>query len=123
MAIFRSVASEVVSLRLSVLLREERGEAGAGQFIQIQAEDRMRSLAERIGARAEVHRTLQALVYQVSGPVADLDLPGVDSERRNPAPVDSGLRVRTAPSPAPERPASGDSPGSPGGADSSGDGT
>ena len=75
-AIFRSVAGEVVSLRLSVLLREERGEAGAGQFIQIQAEDRMRSLAERIGARAEVHRTLQALVYQVSGPVADLDFLG-----------------------------------------------
>ena len=75
-AIFRSVAGEVVSLRLSVLLREERGEAGAGQFIQIQAEDRMRSLAERIGARAEVHRTLQALVYQVSGPVADVDFLG-----------------------------------------------
>ena len=75
-AIFRSVAKEVVSLRLSIPLREERAEAGAGQFLQIQAEERMLTLAERIGARAEVHRTPQALVYQVSGPVADLDFLG-----------------------------------------------
>ncbi len=72
-AIFRSVAGDAVSIRLSFLLQEDRSEAGAGQFIQVQAEERMRSLARRIGARAEVHRTPQGLVYQISGAVADLD--------------------------------------------------
>lgn len=75
-AIFRSVAPDVVSLRLSVPLEESSAEAGAGQFLQIQAEDRMRTLAQRIGARAEVHRTPQALVYQVSGTISDLDFLG-----------------------------------------------
>jgi predicted Zn-dependent peptidase len=75
-AIFRSVPPEVLSLRLSVPLVESPGEAGAGQLIQIQAEARMRALALRIGARAEVHRTPQALVYEVSGASADLDFLG-----------------------------------------------
>ncbi len=72
-AIFRSGSASVISLRLSIPLREEGAEAGAGQIIQIQAEARMRSLADRIGARAEVHRTPHGLVYQISGPVGDLD--------------------------------------------------
>jgi predicted Zn-dependent peptidase len=36
----------------------------------------MQPVAERIGARAEVHRTPQGLVYQVSGTIADLDFLG-----------------------------------------------
>ncbi|MEX1258337.1 MAG: hypothetical protein WEG36_12030 [Gemmatimonadota bacterium] len=72
-AIFRSVPPEVVSIRLSVPLEESQDEAGAGQLLRIQAEDRMLSLAARIGARVEVHRTPQAVVYEVSGASADLD--------------------------------------------------
>jgi hypothetical protein len=75
-AIFRSVPPEVVSVRLFVPIEETPAEAGAGQLIQIQAQDRMRTLALRIGARAEVHRTPQGLVYEVSGAVADLDFLG-----------------------------------------------
>jgi hypothetical protein len=75
-AIFRAVTPEVVSLRLSVPLEETASEAGAGQFIQQQATDRMDPLAKRIGARAEVHRTPQGMVYQVSGALADLDFLG-----------------------------------------------
>ncbi len=75
-AIFRTASPHIISLRLSVPLHEERAEAGAGRFIQIQAEDRMRSLSDRIGARAEVRRTPQALVYQVSGAAAELDFLG-----------------------------------------------
>jgi hypothetical protein len=36
----------------------------------------MQPVADRIGARAEVHRTRQGLVYQVSGTIADLDFLG-----------------------------------------------
>jgi hypothetical protein len=72
-AIIRSVPPEVVSLRLSVPLVESPQEAGAGQLIQIQAQRRMEVIAARIGARAEVHRTPQALVYEISGASADLD--------------------------------------------------
>jgi len=72
-AIFRSVPSEVVSFRLSVPLEESPDEAGAGHLLRIQAQDRMQTLAARIGARAEVHRTPQAIVYEVSGASADLD--------------------------------------------------
>jgi hypothetical protein len=75
-AVLRSVPPEVVSLRVSVPLAESREEAGAGQLLQILAEDRMRPLAARIGARAEVHRTPQALVYEVAGTAADLDFLG-----------------------------------------------
>jgi hypothetical protein len=72
-AIFRSVPPEVVSFRLSVPLEESPDEAGAGHLLRIQAQDRMLSLAGRIGARVEVHRTPQAVVYEVSGASADLD--------------------------------------------------
>ena len=72
-AVFHSVPPEVVSFRLSVPLLESRDEAGAGQLIQLQAQERITVLAARIGARAEVHRTPQALVYEVSGASADLD--------------------------------------------------
>lgn len=75
-AVFRAVTPEVVTLRLSVPLEESRAEAGAGQFIQRQATDRMEPLARRIGARVEVHRTPQGMVYQVSGALADLDFLG-----------------------------------------------
>ncbi len=74
--IFRSVPSEVVSLRVSVHLEEVPGEGGAGELIRIQAEDRMRVIADRVGARVEVHRTPRALVYQVSGTTTDLDFLG-----------------------------------------------
>ena len=75
-AIFRGVRPEVVSLRLSFPLAEVGGEAGAAQFLQRQALARMQPVAARIGARAEVHRTPQGLVYQVSGTLADLDFLG-----------------------------------------------
>ncbi len=75
-AVFRSITSEAASLRLSFAVREQPGEAGAGRLLGLQAEDRMNSLAARIGARAEVHRTPQGLVYQVTGARVDLDFLG-----------------------------------------------
>lgn len=75
-AVFHVGSSEVVSIRVSVPLTETAEEAGAGQLLRIQARDRMESLASRIGARVEVHRTAGALVYQVSGSVQDADFLG-----------------------------------------------
>lgn len=76
LAFFNAGSSEVVSIRVSVPLVETVEEAGTAQVLRIQARDRMHTLASRIGARAEVHRTGQALVYQVSGAVEDLDFLG-----------------------------------------------
>jgi hypothetical protein len=75
-ALFTSVPPEVVSLRVSVPLRETSEEAGAGKLIEIQARARMQSVADRIGARAEVHRTPDALVYEVAGTPSDVDFLG-----------------------------------------------
>lgn len=72
-AVFEAGSSDVVSIRVSVPLAEDPGEAGAGQLLRIQARDRMESLAARVGARVEVHRTPLALVYQVTGAAQDLD--------------------------------------------------
>lgn len=74
--ILRNSDDNIVSLRLSIPFREEGAEAAAGQLLQVQAHQRMQRLAQRIGARAEAHRTPQALVYQVSGPAAELDFLG-----------------------------------------------
>jgi len=75
-AIFRAIPPEVVSIRVSVSMQENPSEAGAGQLLRIQAEDRMKVLAARIGAHVEIHRTPQALVYELSGSLADLDFLG-----------------------------------------------
>ena len=75
-AVLRTAASEVVSLRVSVPLREEGAEAGAGYLLAMEADERMQELARRIGARAEAERTPQAIVYRVSGPVTELDFLG-----------------------------------------------
>jgi len=72
-AVFHGGASEVVSIRASVPLIEAVEEGGAGQLLRIQAQARMESLAGRIGARVEVHRTTRSMIYQVSGSVQDLD--------------------------------------------------
>jgi predicted Zn-dependent peptidase len=57
-------------------MQEAPSEAGAGQLLRIQAQDRMSALAARIGAHVEVHRTQHALVYELSGSLADLDFLG-----------------------------------------------
>jgi predicted Zn-dependent peptidase len=72
-AFFTTGSTEVVSIRVSVPFREGPEEAGVAQLLRVQARDRMRSLADRIGASADAHRTAHALVYHVSGSVQDLD--------------------------------------------------
>lgn len=76
LAFFAVGSSEVVSIRVSVPFEEAVEDAGAGQLLRIQAQERMDQLAARIGVQAEAHRTPRALVYQVSGAVDDLDFMG-----------------------------------------------
>jgi len=76
LAFFAVGSSEVVSIRVSVPFQEAVEDAGAGQLLRIQAQERMDQLAARVGVRAEAHRTPRALVYQVSGTVDDLDFMG-----------------------------------------------
>ena len=71
--LFLRPGQQVVALRLSVPLGESEEEAGAGQILRSLADDRMRSMARRIGARSRVSRTPEALVYDVSGPASELD--------------------------------------------------
>ena len=71
--LFLRPGQHVVALRLSVPLGESEEEAGAGQILRSLADDRMRSMARRIGARSRVARTPEALVYEVSGPASELD--------------------------------------------------
>ncbi len=72
-AFFQGPNHRLLSLRLSFPLTEAVEEAGAGQVLRVQALERMQPMAQRIGARVEVHRTPQAIVYQVTGAASDLD--------------------------------------------------
>jgi predicted Zn-dependent peptidase len=71
--IFLRPGQHTVALRLSIPLGESEEEAGAGQILRSLADSRMRGMARRIGARALVSRTPEALVYEVSGPASELD--------------------------------------------------
>ncbi len=71
--LYTTGTSDVVALRVSVPISEGPTEAGAGQILRALAEDRMNAVASRIGARARVARSPDALVYEVAGPAADMD--------------------------------------------------
>jgi predicted Zn-dependent peptidase len=72
-AFFQTGSDDVLALRVSIPLTEGPEEAGAGSLIRTLAEERMQSLASRVGARARATRTADALVYEAAGPAADLD--------------------------------------------------
>ena len=73
LAVVRTAAPEVASIRVAIPLIEEETGAGAGFLLAAEADARMRALAERIGASAEARRTSHAVVYHVAGPVSELD--------------------------------------------------
>ena len=64
----RSPGSPIVSLRLSVHLSEGPTESGSARLLQDIAIQRVQSLVQRIGARAESRRTGYGITYTVSGP-------------------------------------------------------
>ena len=73
LAVVRTAAPEVASIRVAIPLTEEETGAGAGFLLAAEADARMRELAEWIGASAEARRTPHAVVYHVAGAVSELD--------------------------------------------------
>jgi hypothetical protein len=71
--VFVHPGSGVVAIRLSIAFGESADEAGAGQLVRALAEDRMRSMARRIGAQASAERTAAGIVYKVAGPASEID--------------------------------------------------
>lgn len=62
----------LLSLRLSLLVEDPPGYAGAGHLQQHLVYPALREAMERVGGRAEIARTPDALVYSVTGPAAEL---------------------------------------------------
>ncbi len=62
----------LLSLRLSLLVDDPPGYAGAGHLQQHLIYPELRQAVERVGGRAEIARTPDALVYSVTGPAAEL---------------------------------------------------
>ena len=73
LALVRTAAQEVASIRVAIPLTEEETGAGAGFLLAAEADARMRALAGRVGASAEARRTSHAVVYHVAGAVSELD--------------------------------------------------
>jgi len=62
-----------ITLRIFFPLGESPDEAGAAQILRMQAERRMRVIADRVGLQVRVERTSAGLVYWASGPTGELD--------------------------------------------------
>lgn len=65
--------SPVVSLRLSVPIREGSAEAGVGRVLQMLGTERATSLGRPVGATVEGTRTPWSIAYTVTGAAADID--------------------------------------------------
>jgi predicted Zn-dependent peptidase len=72
-AVHRQPAVPVVSVRLSILATDPAGYAGAGHMIQHLLYPGLRDRAARIGARVQMERTSDAVVYTITGPATELE--------------------------------------------------
>lgn len=72
LAVHRQPAIPLVSIRLSLLVDDPPGLAGAGHLIQHLHYPGLRNRAHDVGARVQIERTSDAIVYTVTGPTAEL---------------------------------------------------
>lgn len=72
LAVHRQPAIPLVSIRLSLLVDDPPGLAGAGHLIQHLHYPALRDRAHDVGARVQIERTSDAIVYTVTGPTAEL---------------------------------------------------
>ena len=70
--VHRQPAIPLVSLRLSLLVDDPRGLAGAGHLLQHLHYDRLRTQARMVGGQVHIERTSDAIVYAVTGPATEL---------------------------------------------------
>lgn len=66
-------AIPIVALRMSLLVSDPPGFAGAGHLIQHLVYPRLREQVRRVGGQAQIQRSSDALVYTVIGPAAELE--------------------------------------------------
>lgn len=71
-AVHRQPAIPLVTLRMSLLVNDPPGLAGAGHLIQHLQYGRLQSRAQVIGGEVRIERTADAIVYSVTGPAAEL---------------------------------------------------
>jgi predicted Zn-dependent peptidase len=66
-------AIPIVALRLSIVVDDPPGYAGAGHLIQHLHFYRLRQQADRVGGQVQIQRSSDAIVYTVIGPAAELE--------------------------------------------------
>jgi predicted Zn-dependent peptidase len=66
-------AIPIVALRMSLLVDDPEGYAGAGHLFQRLTLARLRDQVSRVGGRVQMQRNSDAVVYTVVGPAAELD--------------------------------------------------
>ena len=71
-AVHRQPAIPQVSLRMSLLVDDPPGFAGAGHLIQHLQYASLQNQAQAVGAQVRIERTTDAIVYSVTGPAAEL---------------------------------------------------
>src|SRR5690606_33261449 len=71
--VHRQPAIPLVSLRLSLLVDDPPGLAGAGHLVQHLHHERLRSRARTVGGQVRMERSSDAIIYTVTGPAAELD--------------------------------------------------
>lgn len=70
--VHRQPGVPLVSLRLSILANDPPGYAGAGHLIQHLRYPYLQDQAGRVGGRAQIERTADAVVYTLTGPSSEL---------------------------------------------------
>ncbi|HEV2131715.1 MAG TPA: hypothetical protein VGR27_11460 [Longimicrobiaceae bacterium] len=70
--VHRQPALPIVALRLSLLTTDPSGYAGAGLLIQHLVFPSLRDQARRVGARVQMQRTSDAMVYTIVGPASEM---------------------------------------------------
>ena len=71
-AVHRQPAIPLVSLRMSLLVDDPPGLAGAGHLLQHIRYPSLEAQAQVVGAKVRVERTSDAIVYTVTGPTVEL---------------------------------------------------
>jgi predicted Zn-dependent peptidase len=69
-------AIPIVALRMSLLVHDPEGYAGAGHLFQHLHFPRLRDQVRRVGGHVQMQRNVDAIVYTVTGPAAELEYLG-----------------------------------------------
>lgn len=71
-SVHRQPAVPLVALRLALVASDPPGYAGAGHLVQHLVHPTLREQAAHVGARVQLERTADAVVFTITGPTAEL---------------------------------------------------